>query len=173
MTTNTPQSVWNYDLLWAKAVLYMGRALEMPRDSELFPFWSSLALEFVARASLAYLSPTLLAEAGDQDGRHLLHALGIEPKVKGYVPKSIQISDVLARCKQIVPAFTEDMETFSRGFFNKRNEELHSGATPFSSLPNHSWLPRFTKRRSFYYATKKNHWSIWSEEMKLKQRIQC
>jgi hypothetical protein len=138
-----PQSSWTHDLLWAKARSYMERALEASRDDELFPLWSSLALEFLARAALAHLSPALLAEGGESDGRNLLHALGIEPKVKNFVPKSISTSDALLRCEQVVPGFTKEMEIFCRGFANKRNEELHSGLTPFSSLKNHTWLPRF------------------------------
>ena len=148
MTKTNPQSVWTYDLLWTKALLYMERALAEPRESDLFPFWASLALEFLARASLAHTSPTLLADTGDADGRHILHALGIEPKVKAYVPKSIQTSEVLVRCEQLVPSFTKEVELFCRGLFNKRNEELHSGGTPFSSLPNNSWLPRFYEAAS-------------------------
>lgn len=143
MTPSNPQSVWTYDLLWAKAVLYTERALAAPRESDLFPFWSSLALEFLARATLAGVSPTLLADTAEADGRHLLHALGLEPKVKAYVPRSIGTAEVLSRCEQVVPSFTKEVESFCRGLINKRNEELHSGGTPFSALPNHSWLPRF------------------------------
>ncbi len=146
MPTHNP--FWTYDLLWAKALLYIGRALSAPRDSDLFPFWASLALEFVARSALAHLSPTMLAETSDPDGRHLLHALGVEPKIKAYIPKSIQTSEVLVRCEQVVPSFTKDLEVFCRGFFNKRNEELHSGGSPFLGLPNHSWLPRFYEAAS-------------------------
>jgi hypothetical protein len=124
-------------------MMYMERSLAAPRDSDLFPFWASLALEFLARSSLAKLSPTLLADTSDADGRHLLHALGVEPKVKAYVPRSIQTSEVLVRCEQLVPAFTKDVEIFCRGFFNKRNEELHSGGMPFAALQIHYWLPRF------------------------------
>jgi hypothetical protein len=121
----------------------MDRALTVPRDDELFPFWASLALEFLARATLSGVSPLLLAEVDEPDGRNLLHALGLEPKVKNFIPKSIQTSEVLARCEQVVPDFTKDLELFCRGLANKRNEELHSGGTPFNDLPNHSWLPRF------------------------------
>lgn len=121
----------------------MERALAAPRDSDLFPFWSSLSLEFLARAALAHISPVLLAEVSDPDGRNLLHALGIVPKVKSFVPKSIQTTEVLTRCEQVVPDFTKELELFCRGFTNKRNEELHSGGTPFTSLANHTWLPRF------------------------------
>lgn len=55
----------------------MERALNAPRDDDLFPFWSSLALEFLARATLAHVSPVLLAEVSEPDGRNLLHALGL------------------------------------------------------------------------------------------------
>lgn len=143
MTNKNPQSLWTYDLLWSKTQSYIERALNVPRDDDLFPFWASLSLEFLARSTLAYVSPVLLAEVGDPDGRNLLYALGLEPKVKNYVPKSIQTSDVLARCEQIVPNFTKDLEAFCRGMTNKRNEELHSGGLPFSKLQNHTWLPRF------------------------------
>ncbi|RDJ97386.1 hypothetical protein [Cupriavidus lacunae] len=143
MPKPNPQSLWTYDVLWSKARSYMERALAAPRDHELFPFWSSLALEFLARSALANVSPVLLAEVSEPDGRNLLHALGLEPKVKNFVPKSIQTSEVLVRCEQIVPDFTKDIELFCRGFTNKRNEELHSGGMPFSALANHTWLPRF------------------------------
>ncbi len=121
----------------------MERALAAPRDSDLFPFWASLALELLARSALAYVSPILLADTADPDGRNLLHALGFEPKVKAYVPRSIVANDVLTRCEQLVPEFTKDIENFCRGFTIKRNEELHSGGTPFSSLASTTWLPRF------------------------------
>lgn len=130
----------------------MERALEVPRDDELFPFWSSLALEFLARAALAYVSPVLLAEVSDPDGRNLLHALGLEPKVKNFVPKSIQTSVVITRCEQVIPGFTKELELFCRGLTNKRNEELHSGGMPFSSLANHTWLPRFYEAASVLLA---------------------
>lgn len=121
----------------------MERALNVPRDEDLFPFWASLSLELLARATLAHVSPVLLAEVNEPDGRNLLHALGLTPKIKSFVPKSIQTSDVLTRCEQVVPNFTKEMDVFCRGLTNKRNEELHSGSLPFTQLLNHTWLPRF------------------------------
>lgn len=143
MENANPQSYWTYDLLWSKAKSYAQRALNVPRDDDLFPFWSSLALEFLARSALAHVSPLLLADTSDADGRNLLYALGIEPKVKNFIPKSLQTSDVLTRCEQIVQNFTGEHVLFCRGLTHKRNEELHSGGIPFSNLPNHTWLPRF------------------------------
>jgi hypothetical protein len=144
----------------------MERALNVPRDDDLFPFWSSLALEFLARATLAHISPILLAETSDPDGRNMLHALGLVPKIKNFVPKSLQTSDVLTRCEQIVPNFTKDLELFCRGLTNKRNEELHSGGLPFTQLQNYTWLPRFYEASSVFleFQGKKLSDFIGSEE---------
>ncbi|MDP2876893.1 MAG: hypothetical protein Q8O00_11965 [Holophaga sp.] len=145
-----PQSQWTYDLLWTKSRSYMERALNAPRDDDVFPFWASLSLELLARATLAHVSPVLLAETAEPDGRNLLHALGLTPKIKNFVPRSLQTSDVLTRCEQIVPNFTKDLELFCRGLTNKRNEELHSGGLPFAQLQNHTWLPRFYEAASVF-----------------------
>ncbi|WGY67037.1 hypothetical protein KEC55_09170 [Burkholderia cepacia] len=143
MGNANPQSLWTHDLLWSKARAYVDKAFEAPREDDLFPFWASLALEFLARSALAFVHPALLADASEPDGRNLLYAFGFEPKVKNYVPKSIQTSEVLLRCEQIIPDFTKELESFCKGLANKRNEELHSGGLPFSKLANHTWLPRF------------------------------
>src|SRR5713226_5553634 len=65
---------WERDPLWAKARLYFERAFEVPRDDPRFGLWCSLALELLARAALASVSPTLLAEP-DREHKFLLHAL--------------------------------------------------------------------------------------------------
>jgi len=157
MNNPNSQSLWTYNLLWSKSQLYMERALDVPRDSDLFPFWSSLALEFLARASLSYVSPLLLADASDPEGRNLVYALGLVPKVKNFVPKSLETSGVLTRCEQIVPDFTKELETFCKGLTNKRNEELHSGGLPFKQLENHTWLPRFYEAASILLAFQKKN----------------
>lgn len=135
--------IWSADSLWAKAQVFAERAFSGPRDDDQFPFWCSLALELIARAALSSVSPTLLAEAGDAEGRNIIHALGHTPKVKNYVPKSITTSDVFTRCEQLIPGFTKDLEIFARGFANKRNEELHTGGLPFEGLAKAAWQPRF------------------------------
>lgn len=135
--------IWSADSLWAKAQVFSERAFSGPRDGDQFPFWCSLTLELIARAALSSVSPTLLAETGDSEGRNILHALGHMPKVKNFVPKSITTSDVFTRCEQLISNFTKEMEVFARGFANKRNEELHTGGLPFDGLAKGSWQPRF------------------------------
>lgn len=137
------ETVWDYEPLWAKSALYMERALEAERDSNLFPFWASLALEFLGRAALASVHPALLAATTEKDRYNLLYAFGYVPKVKTFVPRSIDVNEIFKRCEQIVPGFTKDVKAFCDGIVGRRNEELHSGGLPFEGFPNQLWLPRF------------------------------
>jgi hypothetical protein len=140
---NNTVTQWSYDTLWSKARLYIERALAEDTASALFPFWASLSLEFLARATLASVHPALLAENGERDGRNVLYAFGFTPKVKNFVPRSIDVTAVFTRCQQIVPSFTSDLEAFCAGLAGRRNEELHSGGLPFEDLHTRLWLPRF------------------------------
>lgn len=136
------QSLWTHDLLWSKARAYMGRAQDVHRDDVLFPFWSSLTLEFLARAALASVHPALVADTSEPDIRNILHAFGRTPKLKGFVPKSAPMNEVIARCEQLIPEFTTEMARTCRAFASARNEELHSGGTPFAAI-GEGWLLRF------------------------------
>ena len=119
--------------------MYIDRALNEERDGPLFPFWCSLALEFLGRAAIAIVSPTLLAEP-DKDHVHLLYALGKGSPKKG--PKSIHASLVFSLCKQLVPNFGPEEGQLCESLANRRNEELHSGGLPFESLPP-DWVSSF------------------------------
>jgi hypothetical protein len=139
------ETLWDHEPLWGKALVYMERALSVERDEALFPFWASLALEFVARSTLAYIHPALLAADSERDGS-LLYAFGYVPKTgrnKPFVPKSIDISEVLSRCEQVVPDFTQELGFACAGMVRLRNEELHSGGLPFEGFRNDLWLPGF------------------------------
>ena len=61
---------WSSDALWNKAKIYIERAFTGDRDNELFPFFAAIGLEFLARAALARVHPSLLADP--QDGNNIL-----------------------------------------------------------------------------------------------------
>src|SRR5580692_11097907 len=65
---------WERDPLWAKSRLYFERAFAESREDPRFGLWCSLGLELLARAALASISPTLLAES-DREHKFQLHAL--------------------------------------------------------------------------------------------------
>ncbi len=133
--------LWEYNSLLLKFKKFIRRVHELEdRTSELFPFWCVLSLELLARASLAKISPALLADNGPRDTESILYAVGIE-SVKN--PKSISTNIVLKRCQKIIKNFTEGHLKFSLKLINKRNEELHTGGSPFDNELINEWLPEF------------------------------
>lgn len=128
---------WERDPLWAKARLFFDRAFEQSRDDPAFGLWCSLGLEILARAALASVSPTLLAES-DQNHKYLLHALG---RGSERTPrKSIGAARVLSLCNLLFPEFGKEDLTAALALVNRRNEELHSGAAAFEAYPPSQWL---------------------------------
>jgi len=134
-------SDWSYDALFNKAQLYVERALQSDRNGSLFPFWSSLALELIGRATLSKIHPALIADP--REGHNILHAFGFSPK-KG-VPKTIGAKTIFLRLQIIIPEFTVEDEKFCQSFINMRNEELHTGTPIFEDFSTNIWLTKFYK----------------------------
>lgn len=126
---------WTYDALWQKTKLYMDRALDEERDGPLFPFWATLALELLARATLAKIHPALLAEPDC-----LLFAFGYDLGVK---PKSVMAKTIFLRCEKVVPGFGGEELKKCMTMVDRRNEELHTGALAFEAIPTQLWLTEY------------------------------
>lgn len=132
---------WDSDALHTKAQRYIEEMLALQRDDWRFSLWSTLALELLSRAALSRVSPTLLADP--KDWNNLYHALGHTPTAKKFAPKSIAISEVLSRLRDILPDFDTELEGFCLLHIGRRNSELHSGEMPFDGVQHSSWLPIF------------------------------
>lgn len=131
---------WERDPLWAKARLYFGHAVEHDREDHRFGLWCAFGLEFLARAAVASVSPTLLAEP-DRDHKHLLHVLGRgNPKVG---PQSIGTSQLFRLCENLFPTFTSEHSTAAVALINRRNAELHSGEDAFRDYSTQHWVAGF------------------------------
>ena len=144
MTSADPAALppaWDCGTLLAKAQRYAEEMLRHDRDDWRCAFWSTLTLELIARAALAKISPALLADCSSW--HNLYHALGHTPTAPKFIPKSIPISDVLGRLREIFPAFDKELEAFCAVHIAKRNAELHSAETPFDHVKNSAWLPAF------------------------------
>lgn len=143
-------SDWSYDSLLAKSKLYMGRALSANRESAMFPFWSSLALEFIGRATLAKIHPVLIADP--REGSNILHAFGFRPSKAS--PKTIGAKTIFLRLQKIVPEFTTKEESFCHSMVEKRNEELHTGTPAFENYNTSNWLPHYYASVTFCFNIK-------------------
>jgi hypothetical protein len=142
--TATPHP-WSKEALLAKARRYAEAMLTHNRNDVQFGLASTFLLEFVARAALANINPVLLAELPDWN--NVYFAIGGKPKAAKFKPKSAAIGVVLDRLNEIYPTtFDAKLKGEAIAHISRRNEELHSGATPFDEGST-AWLP------SMYNAT--------------------
>jgi hypothetical protein len=145
MTTKSPSATkalhpWSRDALLAKAQRYAQEMLAHSADEWTFGLTSTFVLEYLARAALANVSPTLLAD--QRDWNNVYFALGNTPTAPKFVPRSLDVSAVFKYLGDILPAFTPEQEGFAAQHLNRRNEELHTGGTPFDGIKP-DWLAPF------------------------------
>jgi hypothetical protein len=137
----TPDT-WNPESLFVKAQRYIENMLAVDSNQWEYALWSSLSLEFVARAALANVSPALLAD-NKEGWSSLYHALGFKPPELKFTPKSISISDVFRRLLAILPDFNKEHSDFGILHTGRRNSELHSGEAAFEGINASTWQPEF------------------------------
>lgn len=130
------------DALYLKAERYIQQMNAFNSDDWEYALWSSLALEFLARASLANISPALIADT-DKSWSSLFYSLGFTPTEERFAPKSIAVSEVFRRLTAILPSFAKEHENFGIQHTGRRNAELHSGELAFDGVKGSSWQPRF------------------------------
>jgi hypothetical protein len=141
MTPKVQNHPWSEEALFSKALLFVQR-MEAEEDEDASAIWSALALELLARAALARISPVLLADC-DRDAWHQLeYALGRPTTSKKFSPRSIMTAQVFQRLERLVPDFG-NVRDFCATHINRRNAELHSGELGFP--PAAQWLPGFYK----------------------------
>lgn len=128
--------LWDKDPLIGKGKAYIQRAFdEESRDGSLFPFWSTIGLEFIGRAVLASVHPSLLADPHTPEA--VLFACGIGDAAKA---KSVHAKTVFARCRLITVGFTDADFAFCMSLIERRNEELHTSKAAFEGFHTEVWL---------------------------------
>ena len=133
--------IWSFDALFMKAERYAEEMHEQNPSDWQFGFWSALTLEFLLRASVAKISPCLLADP--KDWSNVLYATGMTPNVKKFIPHSVGIGVLLPHVENTFPSFTTEMKNFCASHIARRNAEFHSGDLPFEKAGTASWLPGF------------------------------
>ena len=134
------EHAWSSEALFTKALLYLGEMERHTANDWQFGLWSSLSLELLARAALASVSPTLLADR--RNWRNVRHALGHPPTNRDFKPMSISSSELLDILGELVPEFNKELVDFCAAHCALRNAELHSGEEAFAGSADASWLPK-------------------------------
>ncbi len=131
---------WERDPLWAKARLFFEHALAHDRDDPRFGLWCAFGLEMLARATVASVSPTLLAEP-HRDHIYLLHAVGRgSPKVDR---RSLSAAQLFNLCEVLFSEFKSEQKTSALALVNRRNAELHTGENAFGTYTTRQWIAGF------------------------------
>jgi len=90
---------YDYEALWLKAKSFLNRAMDDEGDERSFDeqaLWASLALELLAKAALARVSPLLIAEP-TQDGTNLMIASGLIEGDARFT--SVRAKTLYSRCR--------------------------------------------------------------------------
>ncbi|RMS75196.1 hypothetical protein ALP59_04311 [Pseudomonas savastanoi] len=141
MNASVESSPWARESLLSKAQLYADEMNRFSPDDWQFGLFSSLGLEFLARAALSNISPVLLADQGNW--RNLMFALGENPTSKQFSAVSIGTKEVLNRLTELLPTFTTEIAGFCAKHVERRNIELHTGEAVFLAASTSEWLPRY------------------------------
>lgn len=132
--------MWDFDSIYGKAKTYFARGAEHEHsDDDEFVIWHLLGFEFLLRAPLAKVHPSLLAAP---EGDSILSANGIPISNE---PKSVPSHTVVTRLMQVVPDFTKERQQDSTTLLNLRNVELHTGEAAVGNVSNDFWLPKLLR----------------------------
>ncbi|GAA2627149.1 hypothetical protein GCM10010411_75280 [Actinomadura fulvescens] len=134
------QAMWGYDQFVGKTRTYFRRAAEHPAVDEVATLWLLLGLEFLLRAPLARVHPTLLADRGSES---IMHAAGFPSGPSAGNVKSIGIAEVCKRLLQVVDGFAEIKDDAAH-LITLRNAELHTASEPLA-IATERWLPQFVR----------------------------
>ena len=131
---------WSRDLLFSKAKMYVDEMNNFDPEDWKYALFSSFVLEFLLRASLAHISPALLAQGNEW--HNVLYAVARERTNRKIKPKSIATSEVIRRLEKLLENFTIEISGFCLEHLNRRNMELHTGNS-IGEITDKTWISQF------------------------------
>lgn len=132
---------WSCDAFHNKAVLYFDKMVNIEKSSFEFGLWALLAFEYIVKASVSNVNPTLLADLKSND--NLLFALGIPVTTPKFVPKTADMNELVKRLEKSIPEFQPDHTKMAIYLTKLRNKELHSSSSVFNEPTDKDWLPKY------------------------------
>lgn len=130
---------YDHQALWFKAKMFINRAMDEgeARSFDERAMWGALALELLAKAALARVSPLLVAEP-TEEGVNMLIACGL---IKGEARfGTVRATTVFKRCQR---AFKPFSFVEANKISEARNEYLHGSGVGFLDGSPQPWWPAF------------------------------
>ena len=139
MTSGRPDGVppaIHHDALLGKSRVFVQRALTSKArgEHEAYQLWAALALEVLGKAALASVHPCLVANPEHQNS--IFAAAGVRI---GVDIRTITARTVYKRLRILSRRFDQRVMDSCIALTEKRNSELHSGASPFSGTKVANW----------------------------------
>lgn len=133
---------YDHNALWLKAKLFVNRAMDADeiRSFDERALWATFALELLAKAALARVSPLLIAEP-TEEGINLLIASGIVEGDAQFV--SVRAKTVFTRCQRAFRPFNSDE---AQNLVRARNGYLHGATAGFTPIPEDGWWPLYWRQ---------------------------
>jgi hypothetical protein len=130
---------YDHEALWIKAKLFLNHAMDSDesRGFEEQALWASLALELLAKAALARVSPLLIAEPSEE-GTNLLMASGLVEGDARFT--SVRAQTIYTRCSKAFKPFSQKE---ALAINRARNEYLHGAGIGFNGIPPDAWWARY------------------------------
>jgi hypothetical protein len=136
MGNQIPQTI-SHESLLAKSKLNIKKAIiaRDHNDDSDYQIWAAIALEQLAKSSLALIHPSLIVEINNLNT--LLEACGI--RTNNSVIKTIGAHEAYIRLKHTVDHFSTAIFEECKKIADRRNAELHSGDSVMAKFPREQW----------------------------------
>ncbi|MCP4456726.1 MAG: hypothetical protein GY816_01660, partial [Cytophagales bacterium] len=128
------------EALYSKSKIYIFRGLKSKSEAALeeYQLWASMALELLAKSSLARIHPALVADPTHYQSLFAACGRHISPDIKTITAKTL-----FQRLGHISKTFDSRIQQFCEQLALRRNAEIHSGESPFSGMKPEAWEKKY------------------------------
>ncbi|WP_298661331.1 hypothetical protein [uncultured Thiothrix sp.] len=146
------------EALYTKSKVYASRALRAKThgDLEEYQLWAAMALELLAKASLAGVHPALVADPTHSESLFAACGVPISPDVKTITAKTLY-----QRLGHISPKIDHRVQKFCEQLSLRRNSEIHSGESPFAGMSADAWEAKYWYAAQRFLEVQRKDLSEW------------
>lgn len=146
------------EALYTKSNVYITKGLRAKGEEDLeeYQLWASMALELLAKSSLARVHPALVADPAHVESLFAACGVPISPDVKTITAKTLY-----QRLGHISPDFDHRVQKFCEQLSLRRNSEIHSGESPFAGMKADAWETKYWYAVEVILSTQDKDLAVW------------